>query len=93
MPFAPPIGFTDTEIIEIVDFARTSPGKTDAPKMGVTVSKLYGSAPIISIKKVGDGFDVRTGSVEGFLSGIGTFMHCIRAEDGFKVVSLGLWVS
>ncbi len=93
LPFAQPVGFTDAEIIEVVAFLRTSPGQSQAPNVFLTVSKLDGSAPIISIKKAGDGIEVQTGSVEGFLSGTGTFMRCIRTESGFKVVSLGQWVS
>lgn len=93
LPFPAPTGFTDDEIIAIVDFIRTSPARASAPSMRLSLSKFDGTAPIISIGRNQDYIEVKTGVLEGPLCGIGTFVRFIKTEDGFEVVAVGQWVS
>ena len=88
LPFRSPDSLNDQEIIEIVDYVRTNPVRESRRP------RLYnGESPIVEIRRSGDAFDVRLGWSEGFLSGMGQFLRCVRTEDGFKVESHGQWVS
>ena len=49
LPFGAPEGFTDEEIVEIVDFVRTNPGMEHKPN--AIPGRLDGSKPILFIKR------------------------------------------
>jgi hypothetical protein len=94
MPFHPPEGFTDDEIVEIVDFVRTSPKRPPDPPNRVSIpQRLDGSEPILSIERKGEDIAVRTGIQEGPLSGIGETIVLRKKGNTFEVISIGMWVS
>ncbi len=92
-PFWPPIGFTDEEVIEIIDFLRTSPKVAHPPNVIRSPDRFDGSAPILSIKRAGEGIVVRSGTQQGFLAGSGEEILLKRKGSSFVVVSIGMWVS
>ena len=49
LPLRAPQGFTDEEIIEIVDFIRTNPEGVKRPNSVLHPERFNGSAPIIEI--------------------------------------------
>ncbi len=98
LPFPAPeeVGsFTEEEVIEIVDFARTRP---HAPREGPNVisvpERLSGSLPVHEIKRDGGVIEVWTGAQEDFLAGSGEILRCRKKDDGsFEVLSISQWVS
>jgi len=94
LPFAVPEGFTEEEVIEIVDFVRSSPSKADEPRSFSFPRKLDGSQPIHSIEKRDGVIEVWTGVQQDTLAGYGEILRCRKREDGiFEVLELGTWVS
>lgn len=81
-PFMRPEGFSDEEIIEIVDFARTSPGD------------FNGKEPIHFINRQKDGvIEAESGSQQHPLAGFGTGMTCIKKDGEWVVLKTWSWVS
>lgn len=96
LPFPRPVGFTDQEVVEIVDFVRASHKALKAFGKAIpTHVRKVASQPILAIeRKEGGVIAVRTGTQEGILSGSGKFLHLRRQDDGrFVIVSWGSWVS
>ncbi len=105
MPFAPPKGFADDEVVEIVDFIRTNPKKTEQPEVtfvrseGDTYTVYHrpvtfdGSQPILSIERKNGTIEVRAGTVQRTWAGAGQMLRLIEAPEGFKVLEIFLWVS
>lgn len=97
LPFDAPEGFKADEIIDIVDFVRSNPTHTPpAPKAHPnsfsSPTQLDGSASIVAIEKEDDTIEIRTGTVEGLLSGIGQLLRIVRDGGDFKILSIGVWV-
>ena len=93
LPFPVPEGFTDDEVIEIVDFIRTNPEIVSGPNTIPLVRRFNGSAPIIKIERRDGQIEVTCGVLEGPLSGSGEVIRCIKEDGSYQVVSLGWWVS
>ncbi len=88
LPFPKPIGFSEEEVIEIVDFVRTN------PEHAQTGAVFCGSSPILSIVRGGDNIEVMTGAIQGMLAGTGQLLTCKKRKDGtFEVLSVATWVS
>jgi len=88
LPFPRPIGFTENEVVELIDFIRTNPERDNC------AVAFDGSQPILSITRSDDVITVRTGTIEAMLAGSGQFLTCKRKTDGtFEVLSIGIWVS
>jgi len=101
-PFEPPRGFTEQEVIAIVDFIRTSPkqevrGDAEGDRTGsITIPILRqvdGQLPILSIERSPAGIVVETGTVQGMLAGSGESVLLRRKGGSFVVVSITMWVS
>lgn len=103
LPFRDPEGFTDAEIVAIVDFVRANPriavadvGKgASKPAAGaLTIERADSRLPILEITRDGGIIEVKTGSLEGPLSGAGEILR-IRATDGggYELVEFAFWVS
>ena len=71
--------FSDQELVEVVDFARSSEGGLDRE-------------PIIEIRRQNDQIWVLCGVCEGMLSGMGEMISCERVDGVVSVVSRGTWV-
>jgi len=98
-PFTAPEGFTDAELIELVDFARTSlakPRTQEDKRRHITYlnNEFNGQEPIYSIKKLGDGrVRIQSGTLQGPLAGAGSFMECIKKDGQWIVLVVGVWCS
>jgi len=102
-PFAAPEGFTDDELVEIVDFARTSPHIPVPPATmdanGVVTAYVRGSSfdgnePIYLIRRLEDGtIKVKSGAQQDWLAGSGSVMTCVKKDGKWVVLSAGSWVS
>lgn len=97
LPFDSPEGLADEEVIGIVDFVRSNPTYTPPPSKEYPDSfrkpiQHDGSAPIVVIKKADDTIEVRTGTVEGPLSGIGHLLRIVRDGADFRIIGTGTWV-
>ncbi len=79
LPFDRPQDFSDQELVEVVDFARSSEGGLDRE-------------PIIEIRRQNDQIWVLCGVCEGMLSGMGEMISCERVDGVVSVVSRGTWV-
>ncbi len=90
LPFIAPAGFSEEEIVEIVDFVRTSPEPVYSPNV-VPVWHVDGTEPIVSISKVDGIITVETGSQEGLLCGGGSFLECQKVGSTFEVINVGFW--
>ena len=144
VPFRAPEGFSEEEIVEIVDFVRSGPTLKTEPKEGfrpeprqvyrdpridlrhpldprgplsdpngpeehdviMTTTTfqeidydvaLYReidlSLPIHKIEREGEIIEVWTGTQEGFLSGSGNSIEIRKGDDGYELVSVGMWLS
>ncbi len=95
LPFESPAGFSEAEVVEIVDFARSQKGgwfTSGSNPMTVRMS-FDGCAPILSISRSDGLIQVRTGTHEGPLSGAGEVLECRKAQTGFEIVRVFMWVS
>jgi len=97
LPFDSPEGFADEEIIDIVDFVRSTPTYTRPPSKERPNSfsfpiQLNCSAPIVVIEKDDEAIRVRTGIVEGPLSGMGQAVRIVRDGEDFRIIGTGMWV-
>ncbi len=95
IPFPRPEGFTEEEVIEIVDFVRTGPhDPDDSPTGWSSPQRLDTALPIYRIRRDGDDVEVWTGALEDMLAGAGEILRCRKKEDGgFEVISISMWVS
>ena len=98
LPFDAPEGFSADEVIDIVDFVRSNPTYTPPPSKEHPNSfrlptQCDGSDPILAIRKKDDIIEVRTGTTQGPLSGLGQFVQLVNEGEDFKVISIGMWVS
>ena len=93
LPISPPKDFTETEVIEIIDFVRTNPSSPSKPHEIPIPGSFDGSKPIYSIKRQSDLIEVQSGTVQGPLAGAGEFILLRKADQGFEVVSIGTWVT
>lgn len=96
MPFAAPSGVSDQEVVEIVDFARTSPKAPGGGGDSITITipgQFDGTLPILAIRKWGDLVEVTSGTVQGLLAGAGQVLRCMKKGKAFVVLEVGLWVS
>ena len=97
LPFDVPVGFTGDEVIDIVDFVRSDPLYTPSPSKAhaneiIVPMQFDGSDPIVAIEKEDCIITVRTGTVEGPLSGIGDLLRCVRDGEEFVIIGTGMWV-
>ena len=97
MPFDSPEGFKADEIIDIVDFVRSSPIYTppqpkDYPDSFRSPVQVDGSAPIVVIEKKAETIEVRTGTVEGMFSGMGQLIRIVRDGEDYRITTTGTWV-
>jgi hypothetical protein len=98
-PLGAPEGFTDEEVIEIVDFIRTSPQKEPhyvrSPDGSIGSGFYYhidGKLPIMGMHREQDGtIVVTTGSVQGPLAGHGQEIRLRRETNRFIVLEVGEW--
>jgi hypothetical protein len=97
LPFDPPTGLWDAEIIDVVDFARRQTGEPRVEKLDDKHWNVRpgfdGSAPILKIARTDGVIEVKSGTVEGLLSGAGQILRCRRNERGFEIVDVSDWVS
>ena len=97
LPFPKPEGFSELEVIKIVDFVRTNPKQSQTDPNRVSSASLWGldgPLPILSINKRDGVIDVYTGTREGSLSGSGQFIWLKQTDnDTFDVLATGFWVS
>jgi len=101
LPFAVPEGFTEEEVIEIVDFLRSGPSEepdgsnaSGYPRTLGFPQRLDGAQPIHSIERRDGVIEVRTGVQQDMLAGQGEILRCRKRDDGtFEVLSLGMWIS
>ncbi len=90
LPFSASEDLTNDEIIEIVDFSRTSPKMIDPPNR-ISIG-FDGTLPILSIKRLTDSIiQITSGSQEGPLSGYGHSLECAKMENGFVVLEASQW--
>lgn len=98
-PFPTPDGFTDADVIEIVDFIRTPPDTdtraTINPDGSISFKLLswYWGEPIFFIRKDGEVIEVRTGAMQHSLGGGGSWIRCIKKDGKWVVLESGTWVS
>jgi hypothetical protein len=105
LPFDAPSGFTDEEVVKIVDFIRTNP-RVRTNRTSVTLpavetmpttwswpDRVDGSKPIMSIVRKGLRVVVTTGTQEGPLCGAGEEAEFEQHGDSFVAISIALWVS
>jgi len=101
-PLEPPRGFTEQEVIAIVDVIRASPrvgarGDSQDAKPGAVSGsfpeRVDGQLPILSIERLPAGIVVRTGSLQGPLDGSGQRVLLRRKGGPFVVVSVSMWAS
>ncbi len=93
-PFIAPKGFTDDEIIRIVDFVRTNPIQKFPPNTLPQVEIFFGAGrPIVRITRENKVIKVFNGSQEGPLSGSGQVLECAPDGDSFKLIRIADWVS
>ena len=95
-PFELPEGFTNQEIIEIVDFVRSGPDIKRDEDSNVTSyypDKVDTELPIHSINKVDGKIEVQTGTQEGPLAGSGDYLIIQKTDDVYELISIGMWVS
>ena len=100
-PFRSPEGFTDDELIELVDFARDSPRvprriiEERPGQVAVTGGGQFnGQEPIYRIRRLDDGMvEVWSGSQQDNVAGSGSFMKCVKKDGVWLVVTAGWWVS
>jgi len=93
LPFDPPEGLPDDEVIEILDYLRTCPPQPQQPGSFAFPERFDGDAPIRSIERRDGGIEVRSGTQEGLLSGHGESVRLVKKQDGFHVESIGNWNS
>ena len=99
LPFTAPKGFEDKEIIDLVDLVRGNPKpeRAEAKPEEIRIQipeRIDGKRPILEFDRLPDGvIEVRTGTQEGPLSGSGEMVRLKKLKDGYKVISIGQWVS
>lgn len=101
-PFPEPEGFSNADLVELVDWARTSPCQTPPPHtddrggaitvyLGVTFD---GNEPIHCINREEDGtVEIRSGSQQAPLAGSGHILRCVKKDGKWVVLDVGMWVS
>ncbi len=87
IPFNPPMGFTDEEIVEIVDFIRGNPAEPDKRYP----NKLDSSRSILSIRRRGDKIEVRCGWMATPKGGLGQIIQMVKEGGTFRVISIKKW--
>jgi hypothetical protein len=94
IPFPAPEGFTEDEVIEIVDFVRSKPRQRQERGTIAVPGSLDTSLPIHRMLRDGDIIEVWTGVQEDMLAGAGEILRCRKkADGGFEVISIGRWYS
>lgn len=100
-PFPLPEGFSDDELVDLVDFARTSPRvpeqRKEMPNGGFSINlggiPFDGAEPIYSICLLEGGIvEVRSGAAQDMLAGAGRSMKCVKRDGKWIVLETGLWM-
>jgi len=102
LPFPAPEGFSDDEIVDVVDFVRSlwSRGKTadDGSRVysdekvseGGTVTgtriRFGRGDSILSMTRDGEVVTISVGSCQGPLAALYTVIRCVKSEGGYKVI-------
>src|SRR5262249_9680106 len=93
LPFRAPIGFSDDELIRIVEHVRRGLCTRNPTNTIPLPSQFLPDLPMLSIERDGNQIRIRTGSQEGPLSGSGELLICEPDGDSFRTISIGHWVS
>jgi len=103
MPFRAPEGFSDKEIIEIIDFIHSKPeivsvskannSNQDSTETDFFLYEIDLDLPIRSISRKGNIIEVETGTMYGVLAGSGEILTIRKTEDGYELLSVGMWLS
>jgi hypothetical protein len=94
LPFHKPDGFTEEEIVELVDFLRTSPRQRQEANSITSPKQFHGFRPIWSFSGDDGVIEVQNGAVQGMSAGHGELLRCKRNDDGtFQVLGIGEWYS
>jgi hypothetical protein len=91
-PFNVPDGFSDEEIVEVIDFIRSGPS-IKSKRTDSYYPETPSNSPIVSIEREGELIGVNTGSQEGPVSGGGVGMTIKKTESGYELISIGMWWS
>lgn len=92
LPFPKPEGFSDQEVIEILDFLRSEMEK-EKLAYGMPLELLLVEEPIMSIHRENDIIVIRTGTQSDFLAGTGRTFHLRKTEDDYEIVGETCWIS
>jgi hypothetical protein len=99
IPFSVSTNLSDQEIIEISDFIRFENIKKPKPNDSSLdlleiedVDPINRNLPIMLITKEGKNIKVTTGTQEGPWAGIGQILEIKKIENGYELVSIGMWV-
>ena len=91
-PFLQPVGFSDSEIIEMVDFARTSP-RVERPD-GHRGPQFDGQQPIYFIYRLPGGtVEVMSGSMQDICAGAGDGLECVKKNGKWVAIEASWWNS
>ncbi len=93
LPFPAPEDITDAELIDVIDVAFASPAPQKAVDDVWIEDPIDVDAPIAFLRKTDNGYEVRTGTLEGPLSGAGRLIVIEKTNEGLKLKSNGRWVS
>ena len=91
-PFLQPVKFGDGEIIEIVDFARTSP-RVERPD-GHRGPQFDGQQPIYWMYRLPGGtVEVMSGSMQDIAAGAGDGLECVKKNGKWVPIEVSWWNS
>jgi hypothetical protein len=93
LPFGTPKGFSEQEIIGIIDFIRSEPKVTRALHSSSAVIKIDPTLPIENIYREGETIEIRTGTEEGRLMGGGEVIEIKMTDSGYELIHVGGWIS
>lgn len=93
LPFAAPEGFSEQEVVKIVDFVRSAPKVKLKTRPGLIYLQIRQNLPIMTIKRQGQIIEVKTGTQEGGLSGRGQFLEIQKTHEGYELIGVQEWVS
>lgn len=93
LPFSMPDGFTESDVVEIARFAKAHQESLQVDDNQPLPSD-FREYPILSIeRRKDDNIDVRFGYIYGPASGKGITLTLAKNENGYVVISQGMWVS
>jgi hypothetical protein len=94
LPFEKPSGFTDEEVVEIVDFVRSGSRIVHELNDTPILFAVDTTFPVHAIKRDGDVVEVTTGIQEGLLAGRGEGFQCKKIDRRWVLVGeFWEWVS